>query len=117
MKTIRLLVSLTTLAPMLAGARGSSGFSISPSTIDGGGGTSSGGGFTVHGTAGQPATGQSSGGGFEIQNGFWRAVQTPGAPPLTITRLPDRSVRISWKLPAENWVPDESTTRGPLPSP
>jgi hypothetical protein len=117
MTTIRSLVFLTTLAPLLAGAQDSSSFSIRQSTIDGGGGTSSGGGFTVHGTAGQAAAARSAGGSFEIQSGFWRAVQTPGAPPLSITRLPDRSVRVSWKLPADNWVLDGSAALGRIPSP
>jgi len=49
-------------------------FSIDWFTIDGGGGTSSGGGFTLSGTIGQPDAGTLSGGGFTLRGGFW-----PGA--------------------------------------
>src|SRR5688572_28809517 len=47
------------------------------STIDGGGGTSSGGGFTLSGSIGQPDAGTMSGGGFTLSGGFWSA----GGPP------------------------------------
>lgn len=48
------------------------------STVDGGGGTSSGGGFTMSGTIGQPdASGPLAGGGFTLTGGFW-----PGATPI-----------------------------------
>ena len=58
------------------------------STIDGGGGTSTGGVFTVSGTIAQPAAGQMSSGEFTLVGGFWgliAPIQTPGAPPLTTT--------------------------------
>jgi hypothetical protein len=49
------------------------GFSITKSTIDNGGGTSSGSGFTLTGTIGQPDAGLqiSSGGGYLLAGGFW----------------------------------------------
>jgi len=70
-------------------------------TIDGGGGTSTGGVFTVSGTIGQPdASAQPlTGGNFSLMGGFWSlsAVQTPGAPLLTITLNPQLSmVTVSW---------------------
>lgn len=41
-------------------------------TIDGGGGTSTGGGFELSGTIGQPDAGpEMSGGGFTLTGGFW----------------------------------------------
>jgi hypothetical protein len=40
-------------------------------TIDGGGGTSSGGVFVVMGTVGQPDAGTMSGGAFTLNGGFW----------------------------------------------
>lgn len=49
-------------------------------TIDGGGGTSSGGGYEVSGTIGQPDAGFASGGGFELDGGFW-AASLEGPPP------------------------------------
>jgi hypothetical protein len=45
--------------------------SITWYTIDGGGGTSSGGTFTLSGTIGQPDAGTLSGGGFQCAGGFW----------------------------------------------
>ncbi len=53
---------------------GAGGPSITWYTIDGGGGTSSGGGFTLSGTIGQPDAGTLSGGTFTLKGGFW-----PGA--------------------------------------
>ena len=58
-------------------------------TVDGGGGTSTGGVYAVSGTLGQPDAGLMSGGNFTLVGGFWgvvAAVQTPGAPYLTVTR-------------------------------
>ena len=52
--------------------------------MDGGGGTSTGGGYTVTGTIGQPDAGTMGGGTFSLNGGFWgiiAAIQTPGAPP------------------------------------
>ena len=45
-------------------------FEIPSFTIDGGGGTSSGGGFELTGIIGQPEAGTSSGGDFELAGGF-----------------------------------------------
>ena len=80
-----------------AGARAQT-FTISPSVIAGGGGTSTGGVFSVSGTIGQPAAGSMAGGNFAIQGGFWSsavAVQTPGAPQLNIVRSGGNYV-ITW---------------------
>ena len=41
------------------------------STIDGGGGTSSGGVYTLSGTIGQPDAGVMAGGDFALMGGFW----------------------------------------------
>lgn len=45
--------------------------SISRFTVDGGGGASSGGAFSVSGSAGQPDAGVHTGGGFTLSGGFW----------------------------------------------
>jgi hypothetical protein len=51
----------------------SSGYDLSWWTVDGGGYTfSSGGGYTLGGTAGQPDAGVLSGGGYVLGGGFWR---------------------------------------------
>ena len=83
-------------------------YSIDWSTLDGGGGTSTGGVYSVTGTIGQPEAGATMrGGDFTLEGGFWgvlAAVQTPGAPWLTITRTETNSVAVSWALPADGWV-------------
>ena len=76
-------------------------------TIDGGGGTSSGGSFSVTGTIGQPDAGQPlSGGPYSLVGGFWGAfaVQTPDAPRLTITSTSPGMVTISWSQDNPGWV-------------
>jgi hypothetical protein len=73
-------------------------YSIDWFTVDGGGGTSTGGVYAVSGTIGQPDTGKMSGGNFTLDGGFWgiiAAVQTPGAPLLTIIRS-NTFVIVSW---------------------
>src|SRR6266446_8892605 len=57
-------------------------YSIDWYTIDGGGGTSTGGVYSVSGTIGQPDAGTMSGGNYSLAGGFWgliAAVQTAGA--------------------------------------
>jgi hypothetical protein len=75
-------------------------------TIANGGGTSSGGGYSVSGTIGQPDAGELSGGDYTLRGGFWgglAAVQTESAPYLTVTRS-NNTVLVSWPLPAAGWV-------------
>jgi hypothetical protein len=50
-------------------------YKISWSTIDGGGGVSSGGPYELSGTIGQPDAGNLAGGQYEVLGGFW-----PGGP-------------------------------------
>src|SRR5690348_17454014 len=72
-------------------------------TIDGGGGTSTGGVYSVSGTIGQPDAGPAmSGGNFALTGGFWSfsAVQTPGAPLLTISLTSTNTVIVSWPSPS-----------------
>src|SRR5215510_4725823 len=72
---------------LLAAQAKAQNYSIDWFTIDGGGGTSTGGVYSVTGTIGQPDAGHLSSGNFTIDGGFWgilAAVQSPGAPNLTI---------------------------------
>ncbi len=81
-------------------------YSIDWHTIDGGGGTSTGGVYAVTGTIGQPDAGTLSGGPYTLQGGFWgviAAVQTPGAPYLSIVKT-NAAVYVSWPLPAPGWT-------------
>ena len=82
-------------------------YTLDWSTIDGGGGTSTGGVYSVSGTLGQPDAGIMSGGSYTLQGGFWgviAAVQTTGAPWLTVMRTSTNTVVVSWPLPATGWV-------------
>ena len=71
-------------------------------TMDGGGGTSTGGIFALEGTIGQPDGSETMhGGAYEVQGGFWalvQLVQTEGAPPLRIANLSSVSVTLAWPL-------------------
>jgi len=95
---IRCAVFLQAFAFSLAQAQN---FSLDWSTIDGGGGTSTGGVYYVTGTIGQPdASNAMSGGNYSLTGGFWSiiaAVQTPGAPTLAVTHSAN-SVTVSWPL-------------------
>lgn len=81
-------------------------YSIDWYTVAGGGGTSSGGNYSVSGTIGQPATATMSGGNFSLTGGFWSiisAVQTPGSPLLSISRSGTQAI-ISWPVTTGNFV-------------
>jgi len=52
-------------------------YSIDWFTLDGGGGASDGGVYSVSGTLGQPDAGTMSGGHYSLAGGFWGASQTP----------------------------------------
>ncbi|MGQ0604068.1 MAG: hypothetical protein ACT4QE_20495 [Anaerolineales bacterium] len=62
------LLALTLTAPALAQT---GGYAIESFTVDGGGGTSSGGNFTLSGAIGQPEAGALAGGAFTLTGGFW----------------------------------------------
>ena len=69
-------------------------------TIDGGGGISEGGPFSVAGVIGQPEAGSSSAGEFAVEGGFWGAetMEEPiEAPRLSIVRGAG-AVLIAWPL-------------------
>ncbi len=72
----RLAVLMTLLVVLIAPAASSEGaYVLDWSTIDGGGGTSSGGSYTLTGTIGQPDAAYSASGNYELLGGFW-----PGGP-------------------------------------
>ena len=91
---------------LLGSAGAGADYSISWSTIDGGGGTSTGGVYAVSGTIGQPDAGTLSGGTFTLQGGFWgvvSAVQTPGAPYLWVTLTTTNTIVVWWALSETSW--------------
>ena len=80
-------------------------YSLDWFTVDAGGGTSTGGVYTVSGTIGQPDAGTMSGGTFTLTGGFWAvyAVQMPGAPWLNITQAGGKVV-VSWPSSVSGWT-------------
>ncbi len=87
-------------------------YSIDWFTIDGGGGTSTGGVYSVSGTIGQPDAGRMSGGSYSVDGGFWgiiAVVQTPGAPLLSIFNTTSNTVAVSWPSPSTGWTLQQNT--------
>src|SRR6476659_11289254 len=87
-------------------------YSIDWFTIDGGGGTSTGGVYSVTGTIGQPdAGGPMTGGNYSLIDGFWAlsAVQSPGAPILGIKLTSTNTVMVYWPSPATGFSPQVAT--------
>lgn len=68
-----LIVSIFVVATLLTvtALAAPAGLGLSWWTIDGGGGTSAGGGYTLSGTIGQSDAGTLSGGAYTLQSGFW----------------------------------------------
>lgn len=88
---------------------------LTKSAIAGGGGLNSTGGvYAVSGTIGQhDASGPLSGGTYTLVGGFWAlpsAVQTSGAPLLSVEQLAGNNVRIYWPLPATGFVLDQAAS-------
>ena len=74
MKAIKLrsMISICILTIVSVGFGQSGGdYDLTWSTIDGGGGTSSDGNFTLNGTIGQPDAGVMAGGDYRLEGGFW----------------------------------------------
>jgi hypothetical protein len=96
MKTRRFLLTIlpATTPHLLAQPFGVTWF-----TLDDGGGTSTGGVFSVSGTIGQPDAGTMSGGSFTVVGGFWSVASVQAiAPRLFIQRSND--VVVIWWEPA-----------------
>ena len=86
-------------------------YSIDWATIDGGGGTSTGGVYAVSGTIGQSDAGTMNGGNYSLQGGFWPGVTVPstGEAPILFIQLSGDSAVISWS-PATPGFALEATT-------
>ena len=85
--------------------------------MDGGGGTSTGGVYSVSGTVGQPdASGAMSGGNYTLTGGFWALpalVQTSGAPTLSVAPAASGFALISWTPDTPGFVLQESLSPSP----
>ena len=103
MKTFCLIILASLMVHLSAQAQS---YSIDWYKIAGGGGTSTSSLYSVSGTIGQPdAGGAMAGGIYAVTGGFWSlyAVQTPGAPLLTITQIGNQAI-VSWSPSATGWT-------------
>ena len=110
-KTCRLIGALLAILALTTSVRAQS-YSVDWSKIAGGGGTSTGGVYAVSGTIGQPdASGVLSGGPYSVVGGFWSfiAVQTPGAPLLTIRGTTTNAVLVMWPSPSPGYALQQNT--------
>jgi hypothetical protein len=87
-------------------------YSLDEWRIAGGGGPSTNGQYSVHGTLGQhDAGGPLTNGQYSLTGGFWTvfAVQAPGAPRLTITPVASGQASLSWTPATPGFALQEST--------
>lgn len=107
-------LTLGLLVPILGSAQN---YSINWSTIDGGGGSSTGGVYSVSGTIGQPdAGGPLTNGQYSVIGGFWAwpvAVQSAGAPTLAIIPSASGIATISWMPATPGFVLQETPSLAP----
>lgn len=94
-------------------------YAINWHTIDGGGGTSTGGVYSLTGTIGQPdAGGLMTNGAYAVIGGFWAlptAIQTEGGPILTIIPAGAGQAQVSWSpVTATNWILQQSAGLSPV---
>jgi hypothetical protein len=114
MKTSSFLISasLWTALSLWCASAFAQTYSIDWFTIDGGGGTSSGGQYSLSGTIGQPDAGKLSGGNYVLEGGFWGGLQGLGQPFLHIS-LSGTDVIISWTPSTPGFFLQESPTISP----
>ena len=98
-KTIRRALGFIILHSAFCLAAVAQSYSIDWYKVSGGGGTSTGGTYSVSGTIGQhDAGGPMTGGSYAVTGGFWAlyAVQTPGVPMLFIARTGPSTAMVWW---------------------
>lgn len=86
-------------------------YTLDRHTLDGGGGTSTNGPYSLSGTLGQPDGGAMSGGEFTLQGGFGAlpvAVQTTNAPRLKIVPAGPGWATLSWAPATPGFVLQET---------
>lgn len=88
-----------------------SGLTITPASIDGGGGLSTASTYTLAGTVGQPDAGSLSGGRYALDGGLWPGLLTrvviPDGPTLQIVSS-DAFVTVSWTPAIAGFVLQEA---------
>ena len=115
-KTLVRLIRLSGLL-MLATMASAQSYSIDWFTVDGGGGTSNGGAYTVSGTIGQPDAGVLSGGSYTLEGGFWPGIVVPatGEAPTLFIQFSGNNVVISWSPTTPGFTLEETDSLS-LPS-
>jgi hypothetical protein len=113
MKTILKVFALTAALIVLTGS-GRAQYAIDWYLIDGGGGTSSGGTYTLSGTIGQPDAGTSSGGTYTLQGGFWPGIVVPstGEAPTMFIQLAGVNVTLSWSPSTPGFTLEQTDSLG-----
>jgi hypothetical protein len=106
---VTLLIETSSLVLLLsASITRAQSYSIDWFTVDGGGGTSTGGVYSVSGTIGQPdgSVQTMAGGNYSLIGGFWSVIglATPGAPNLTIALTTTNTVVVSWPSPSTGFA-------------
>jgi hypothetical protein len=113
---MRNIIPKTLTLLLLALAGHAQNYTIDWHKIAGGGGTSTNGQYSLSGTIGQhDAGGPMTGPGFSLSGGFWTffAVQTPGAPVLSIKLTDANAVMIYWPSPSAGFNLQVNTNLGP----
>jgi hypothetical protein len=102
---------------LLALATASAQYAIDWRTMDGGGGTSTGGVYSLSGTIGQPDAGPAmTNGQYAVTGGFWAlptAVQTTNAPTLSIVPATPGNATIAWMPNTPGFVLQETWSLSP----
>ena len=117
MKTISLrftsLLAGVLLSTAAVLAQGGGTYAVTRFTIGGGGGTSTGGPFSVNGTIGQWDAGAPINGGvFTVTGGFWALQGDSGLPRLSIRLADGNSVVLSWPNPSIGYQLEQSSATG-----
>jgi len=75
-------------------------------SVDGGGGTSRGGPYTLSGTIGQPEVGAMNGGAYTLEGGFWPGmlVEPSGSGPTLLIQQVGNDVVLSWSPATPGFV-------------
>jgi hypothetical protein len=106
------LIATTAILALLTLATHAQNYSIDWFKVAGGGGTSTGGPYSLSGTAGQPDAGAMTGGNYSLAGGFWSlvsAAQSPGSPWLTIKRTGTNTVLVSWPSPSTGFILEQTS--------
>jgi hypothetical protein len=117
MKTL-ILALIVLLSALRALAQADPPYRLDWYTFDGGGGTSTNAAGRLSGTIGQPDAGVMTAGNYTLVGGFWTtvaAIQTPGAPLLTVSRTATNTVVVSWPLPDTGWKLQATTNLSATP--